>query len=231
MVLRTLGFASGKVARQAVCEKCGCRFEYTVRRFGMASGRLGLSSAAGRAQDDVRNSLEKADGVAACPECGHFQSSMIRKARWFWLKLTLVLVPVAGVLWYFMGVLADTGKGDAVKTLHTVQTVVLIVGGISIGFALLMLIAADPNRVGFLRPLYRRKAVVINAGTGSAAATPTPAVDQTNPWGVGPEPAEATARQEDKAQVKCQACGAGYRIPAAKRGAKVRCTCGEIFRT
>lgn len=230
MVLRTLGFASGKAARQAVCEKCGCRFEYTVRRFGMASGRLGVSSASGAAEEDVRNSLQSADGVAACPECGHFQSSMIRKARWFWLKLTLVLVPVAGVLWYFMGVLADTGKGEAVNVLRTIQTVVLIVGGISIGFALLMLITGDPNRFGFLRPLYRRKAVVINAGNGAAAA-PAPAVDQANPWGVGPEPSDATGREEDKVLVNCASCGAGYRIPAAKRGAKVRCKCGEVFQT
>ncbi|MFP4356246.1 MAG: hypothetical protein ACLFUJ_14095 [Phycisphaerae bacterium] len=229
MVFRTLGFATGTRDRRAVCEKCGCEFRYTIRRFGMASGIAGLSRASGAAGRDVEQSLARADGMAACPECGHFQSSMVRKARWFWLKLTLVLVPVAGVLWYFMGVLAGTGKGEAVAVLRTIQTVVLIVGGISIAMSLLMLITGDPNRFGFLRPLYRRKAVVIHPGNGSGAAFP--AVDPTNPWGVGPEPSDAMGGQNGKVLVNCDACGAGYRIPAAKRGAKVRCKCGEVFQT
>jgi hypothetical protein len=80
---------SGLVWRTVRCEFCGCDFAYQLFISGYGSGFsplfLGNSAASGDAQLEARSHYRQlartAIGMAPCPDCGRYQSKMIREER------------------------------------------------------------------------------------------------------------------------------------------------------
>jgi len=97
---------SEKVAREATCEKCGCRYRYLarIRVVGYQdSGPVGLfgKSAASSSQRIAQKKLEKkkytADAPAPCPQCLNIRQSSLRKYRLSHYKAVFV---IAGLLMF-----------------------------------------------------------------------------------------------------------------------------------
>ncbi len=164
MPLRTVSVASGKVQRRVTCERCGCEFEYVVRRFGLGVGQLGLFSSSKAADDDLDSALAKADAAVACPDCGQYQDRMIRRLRWTWLKRTAALAAFVGVIAVFLGVLAGSGPRAHRDVILTVRGVFLAVGVPVVILAAVMIGLDDPSRLGPMRALHRQKARRLRPG-------------------------------------------------------------------
>lgn len=89
---------SGSVWKEVKCEACQCEYVYRLTRTGRGSGSapyyIGEASASDRAQrgavKDLQKKLERGCDAVACPECGVYQTNMVRmlrRRRWGWLHV------------------------------------------------------------------------------------------------------------------------------------------------
>lgn len=252
-MLRTLSIAWGSVTREADCECCGCRFAYDVRRLGLGSGHLGLFNASKAADNDLQNALRKADGMVACPDCGHFQASMLRRQRWAWTKRAFALAALAGALVIFLTSLASSNRSDA-PVIVAVRFWVGLVGFSAAAAAAAMVGLDNPARWPFTRALHRGRGRSLQPGQPVPSLAGAPA-DAPCPEGVyhreparspAMQPAVTAARQPDVGTWPfgqeederpeltvitrtCPHCGKRYKLPREKQGKRARCKCGQVI--
>lgn len=242
MVLRTMGLARGSATRTVQCEQCGCEFQYTLRRTGLGSGRLGLLSASGAAQRDLESALRKAEALVPCPGCGHYQTHMVKRQRRFWLLLAVVLAFLAVVFHFLFDALAMSAERSSKEVILTIRFWFLLVAIVVAAVSAVMIFVDDPRRFPFMKVLHRTRGDALSPGQtparqqppaspASAAETPPTDTKVDANFFLARDAGQPPSQPEGKVAVACQHCGKTYRIPADQQGRSAKCKCGMTFQT
>jgi hypothetical protein len=240
MVFRTMGVARGSVTRTVQCEQCSCEFDYTLKRMGLGSGRLGLLSASGAAERDLESALRKAEALVPCPGCGHYQQHMVRRQRRSWLLLAVVLAGLAGVFYLLFNALVMGADLDDKKIILTIRFWFLLVAIVGAGVSAIMVFLDDPRRFPFMKALHRTRGEMLSPGDSpqqlsaaptATAATPSDGVKVDADFFLNRDAGTAGHQPVGKVTVRCDHCGKSYTIPANQQGRSAKCKCGMTFRT
>ena len=76
-----VAYARGSAIRNVNCERCSCRFEYTLERTTVGNSPLSRDRAARGAQRQLKHVMETAVDLVRCPTCGRLQMEMVREWR------------------------------------------------------------------------------------------------------------------------------------------------------
>jgi len=154
---------SGSVVRDVTCEKCGCAYHYQLTRRGQGSGTapyyINQGGAQRRAERGAKKSLEKqlardTDPVP-CPDCGWFQSPMVREIRrrsMRWLNWTALTLGIFGTI-VLAGFVGNATRGFDRDLEGDDRTVAIIMAAVLVAvivgpllLRLFILRARDPNK-------------------------------------------------------------------------------------
>jgi hypothetical protein len=160
---------SGAVARDVTCEKCGCAYHYQLVRRGQGTGSapyyINQGGAQRRAEKGAKKSLEKQlkrdiDPVP-CPDCGWFQSPMVRELRkrsLRWLNWAALALGIIGAITLLIFASDATGEFNRALSAEDRIVVILMAG---------VLVAATAGPV-LLRHFILRARVSAHAAGGRA---------------------------------------------------------------
>jgi DNA-directed RNA polymerase subunit RPC12/RpoP len=146
---------SGEAGKEEICEKCGSKFVYQLRRAarGECVNLLWVDNkgAADSAKEDaykiLENKLKDGFDVIACPTCGHIQSKMQRLFRSYVLRVGLCVclllsLPAIVLLSYWMD--------DFLFFKNQMQIGVIALLVPVVGFTIIMLLLKHPKTIGWM---------------------------------------------------------------------------------